>query len=130
MRSRLYRIGTVAALILLLAGTAVYLYFPKTMSAGTVFLSNCNVTKDTITVQGGFSDSANKYSGYKLSYHDDEDILYIQMRGSLLSLSRSGGDIDIALPNHYEGIQEIYIQGTDNSDRVLAWPNQNQSNSL
>ncbi|MDF2837846.1 MAG: putative rane protein [Paenibacillus sp.] len=69
---------------------------------------------------GGFADSANKFRGYKLSYNDG--ILYIQMRGSLLSLSGSGGDFNITLPNRYDELRGIYIQGADSSDRVLALP--------
>jgi hypothetical protein len=91
------------------------------MSADVVFLSKCEVRDEAITVRGDFADSANKYRGYKLRYNDG--ILYIQIRGSLLSLRDSGGEFDIALPNRYDGLREIYIQGAGaSSDRLLAWP--------
>lgn len=120
LKSRFYWFGIGAALAVMLVGVAVYLCLPKTMSVDAVLLSNCEVTENAITIQGGFVDSASKYRGYKLSYN--AGVLSIQMRGSLLTLSGSEGAFDLDIPNRYEEIREIHIQGADTSDRVLVWP--------
>ncbi|KWX79022.1 hypothetical protein AML91_03635, partial [Paenibacillus jilunlii] len=49
-----------------------------------------------------FTDSANKYRGYKLTYNDNT--LYIKIKGSLLSFNGSAGDFNISINNNFGNI--------------------------
>ncbi|MHA6480941.1 hypothetical protein ACX1C1_03355 [Paenibacillus sp. strain BS8-2] len=115
MKHYLFCIG--AILLLLLIGSTTYLFMPKTLNADTIFMSDCSVKGELISLQGGLADSANKYRGYRLAYSDHA--LTIQIKGSLLSLG-SSGEFDITIPNSYDDIHTIYVQGPHSTDRELA----------
>ncbi|MRN55622.1 hypothetical protein [Paenibacillus monticola] len=96
--------------------------FTNIINPSTIFVSQCNITNNSISIKGAFTDSANKYRGYKLTYNDNT--LYIKIKGSLLSFNGSTGDFNISIKNDFGDIQKIYLQGSNSSQRTLIWSKQ------
>ncbi|WP_036667961.1 hypothetical protein [Paenibacillus sp. HW567] len=96
--------------------------FTNIINPSSIFISQCNISNHIISIKGGFSDSANRYRGYKVDYSDNA--LYIKIKGSILSLNGSTGDFNISIKNSFGDIQKIYLQGSDSSQRTLIWSNQ------
>ncbi|WP_157764403.1 hypothetical protein [Paenibacillus riograndensis] len=96
--------------------------FTNIINPNTIFVSQCNITNNSILIKGAFTDSANKYRGYKLTYNDNT--LYIKIKGSLLSFNGSAGDFNISINNDFDNIQKIYLQGSNSSQRTLIWSKQ------
>ncbi|CQR56546.1 hypothetical protein [Paenibacillus riograndensis] len=96
--------------------------FTNIINPNTIFVSQCNITNNSILIKDAFTDSANKYRGYKLTYNDNT--LYIKIKGSLLSFNGSAGDFNISINNDFGNIQKIYLQGSNSSQRTLIWSKQ------
>lgn len=91
----------------------------KIIKPNAVIISQSNVTEESITLTGGFADSASNYRGYSVEYHDQA--LYVKIKGNILPFPNSSGNFNINFENKYSNVNKIYIQGSEESDRNLIW---------
>ncbi len=113
-------LGVIAVLVL--SGLSFIFFFTKPINPSLIFVSQCNVSKELIVIKGGFTDSATRYRGYKVTYSDHA--LYIKVKGSKIPFAGSSGDIDISMKNNFGDIQKIYLESSNPSKKTLIWPNQ------
>lgn len=115
-------LGIVIVAVVSLIGVIYRMNYNNIINPHSIMISQCKVSDEIIAVKGGFSDSANKFTGYKAAYANNT--LYLKITGSILPLPKSTGDFNISIKNDYGHIQSIYLQGSDPSQNIRIWSSQ------
>lgn len=93
-------------------------YF-NVMNPDSIYISESKVTEQSISITGGFMDSASLYRGFSADYRDHA--LYVQIQGNIISFPKSSGDFHLDIQNKYSDVHKIYIQGSNDTDLELVW---------
>lgn len=109
-------LSTILVCIIVLIA-AVYLLEGHTTSH--IGVDDVRVNDNEITLKGKILSSAIKYRGHRVKY--DNGVLYIKIRGGVMSLFSDSGSIDISIKNKYGEINKIYLEGHKPSENKLIW---------
>lgn len=112
------KIGMIIGFFIVIIGIILLSNF-NVINPESIYISESKVSDQSISLTGGFIDSASLYKGYKVDYHDQA--LYIQIQGNLLSLQKSSGEFHLNIKNEYKDLHKIYIQGSDKTKLELIW---------
>ena len=93
--------------------------FAKTMNTKNIVVTEINILDRSINLKGTFVDSAYLFNGYKTRYKDR--ILYIKIKGSLFSFTKSSSDFNININNSFGDLEKIYLEDSDQSKNILLW---------
>lgn len=104
-----------------LAGLAVYVLTRRTADPGTVYISQVNVTPETIELKKlSFVESAVWYVGYSTHYDNGVLTIKIYERGPIRFPGDQYDGFTLSIPNTYGNIHEIHLSGGGNfSDKVI-----------
>lgn len=112
-------VGSSTIIILIIIGVVVSMLFIKTINPHNIFVTQANVSDNTIEVVGEFTDGFNHFKGYKTEYVDETH--FIKIKGGIGFLMKQGsGGINILMNNTFGNIKEVYLQD-HSGNKVQIW---------
>ncbi len=114
------RIAIFTSIGIIVFGLVYTMVFNFSVDPGFIYIKNIDVSDSKITLKGHILGSAEQFKGYKIKHSGN--VLYITIKGSLVTSSPSKGDIDISVANTYGEIEKIYLRGGKKSGNILIWP--------
>jgi len=115
-----YIITGTALLLLIVIGGGIYVSRAKIMNPDNIYVREIAVTEKEFIFKGDFMDAISLYKGYELEYNNQ--ILYLQIKGGIFPPSKSGGRIEITVPNSYGEIKEVQLQAGGSGSNKTVWP--------
>ncbi|MEK3787435.1 hypothetical protein [Paenibacillus sp. FSL K6-1230] len=107
-------------LLIIVIAAVVILFWKVTLNPGSIGIREITVSNKTITLQGDILDSAHHFVDAKVL--QQENSLFISIRGSLLPRPHSSGSFHVSLNNDYGQIDRIYLSNGSKQDDIQIWP--------
>jgi hypothetical protein len=112
-------IGVILLILIIIIAVVIIIFKANTISPSNIIVKDISVTDDLITFSGDFMDAANNFKDYEIEYKDL--ILYLEIKGSIFSQSKSKGSINITIQNEYKSIKQIQLKGKETENNKIIW---------
>ena len=117
--SRKNKIVICASIVLVLIITAYSSNFiiGSYVNPQSVYITNVDINDYSIKLDGTIVNGFEGFSGYKLIYKNE--ILYIKLRYSLVSIFNPLGNFEIRESRDSKGISKAYLLGADGETKLI-----------